>query len=397
MEMNLPIFANGTMNPEFCFGCTACQQICEHDAIEMRLDQEGFLYPVLNEQNCTECGLCVSSCPMVEVRPQDQETPLRVLAAWTEDNEQRKQATSGGIFMAIATEIIQRGGVVFGAAYDEEWNLCHSKAQTLEECLKFRGSKYAQSDPRNTFSEVRKLLKSGILVYYTGTPCQIGGLRRFLHKDYLNLITSDIICHGTPSNKLFKREIKWSELQKGRKIVSFSYRNKVRFGWGYDCKMEWNDGKTEYHDAWDSPYFEGFWKNTILRPSCYRCKFASIERQGDITLGDFWGVKKHVKKIKRTGLGVSMLIVNSQKGSDILASLKHVSYFESDIKTALRTQAHLSRPVSRPESRDGIYDQAYEDDFTSFARSKLLSGKKAKVKRQIRNWLKLAILWKYWK
>ncbi len=397
MKTNLPIFAKGTINPEFCFGCTACEQSCKHEAIAMKLDQEGFLYPVVNEQNCTECGLCIRACPMIDVLPQDQEKPLRVLAAWIEDPTKRAQATSGGIFLAIATEVIQRGGVVFGVAYDAKWNLYHSMAENLEECQKFTGSKYAQSDPRNTFSEVRKLLKSGTLVYYTGTPCQIGGLRRFLRKDYQKLITSDNICHGTPSNNLFKREISWREKQKGDKIKSFSYRNKDRFGWGYDAKIEWLKSGTEYDDAWESPYFSGFWKNNTLRPSCYRCNFASIKRQGDITLGDFWGVKKQVKEIKKTGKGVSLLLINSQKGVDLFAALKNVAFFESDISVALKTQAHLSRPVNHPESREGIYDQAYEGDFASFAKTKLLFGRKAKMQRQVRNWGKRALLWKHWK
>jgi len=397
MKTNLPIFANGTLNLDSCFGCTACEQICGYDSIEMRLDQEGFLYPVLNEQSCIECGLCVRACPMVEVLPQEQDEPLRVLAAWIEDPKKREQATSGGIFLAIATEVIQRGGVVFGVAYDEEWNLFHSMAETQEACLKFTGSKYAQSDPRNTFSEVRKLLKSGTLVYYTGTPCQIAGLRRFLHKGYQNLITSDNICHGTPSNVFFKREISWREKQKGDEIKSLSYRNKDRFGWGMDAKIEWLKSGAKYEDAWESPYFAGFWKNNTLRPSCYRCKFASIERQGDITLADFWGVKKYVKEIKRTGKGVSLLLVNSQKGLDLLAALKNVAYFESDINTALKTQAHLSRPVNRPKSREGIYDHAYEGDFASFAKTKLLYGRKAKVQRQVRNLVKQVLLWKHWK
>jgi len=390
-------FKRNHLAPELCTGCRACEQACEFNAIVMELDREGFLYPVHHEQNCIECGLCEQACPMIEVLPHEHKQPLKVFASWIKNPNLRMQATSGGMFMAIASKVIEQNGVIFGAAYDEEFNLFHSKAETLSKCLTFTGSKYAQSDPRNTFSEVRQLLKAGRRVYYTGTPCQIAGLRKFLRKDYENLLTSDIICHGTPSNLLFKQEIEWKEKQRDKKIVALSYRCKDRFGWGYDCKVEWDDGEIEYQDAWESPYFAGFWKNTTLRPSCYSCKFASIKRQGDITLGDFWGVKKHVKEIKLTGKGVSMLLVNSQKGLDVLDSINNIDRIESDVKTALKIQAHLSRPVNRPESREGIYIHAYESDFEVFAKTKLLYGRKAKMKRQIRNLVKLTVLWKHWK
>ncbi|VFQ46556.1 Coenzyme F420 hydrogenase/dehydrogenase, beta subunit C-terminal domain [Desulfoluna butyratoxydans] len=396
--MNPIIFQKMSKSPDSCYGCRACEQICESDAITMMLDHEGFLYPVFNESMCIQCGLCDRVCPNLITPTKRHKTyPLKVLAAWAKEKKDRSEATSGGLFLAIATEVISRGGVVFGVAYDKSWNLYHSMARTIEDCLKFRGSKYAQSDTRNTFKEAQKFLESGIFVYYTGTPCQIAGLRSFLRKDYSNLLTSDIICHGTPSNKLFMREIMWKEEHEPRSIDTTSYRSKDRFGWGYDWKITWNDGKTQYFDTGKSPYFVGFWNNSTLRPACYSCKFASINRQGDITLGDFWGVKKHVKKIRRTGSGVSMLLVNSQRGLDVISELKRIEVRISNIQTALKTQAHLSKPVSRPEARDGVYDRAYEDDYDSFSKVNLSFGSKAMVKRQIRNWIKLAVLWKYLK
>ncbi|ACN15624.1 predicted F420 dehydrogenase, beta subunit [Desulforapulum autotrophicum HRM2] len=382
---------------ERCYGCRACEQICKNNAIQIILNKEGFLYPQIDINNCIECRLCINVCPVLEHPKQENDKPLKVFAAWSKDHKRREFATSGGMFFEIAQKTIQKGGVVFGAAYDRNWNLEHSKAETLEGCVKFCGSKYAQSNTKLTYSEVKQYLEDGRFVYYTGTPCQIAGLKNFLKSDHPYLITSDIVCHGTPSNLLFKKEILWRETQKGKRIESLSYRNKDRFGWGYDCKIIWYNGKIEYEDSCNSPFFNGFWENKTLRKSCYACQFASIPRMGDITLADFWGVKKHVKRIRHTGKGVSMILVNSKKGEQLLQTLDNVEFHNSDLHTALSVQAHLSRPVKQPASRNRIYDEAYTEEYGHFARYNIVSSRIAELKRHLRNFIKRIILWKYWK
>ena len=306
-----------------CCGCSACLHICPKHSITFKEDQEGFLYPNVDKSTCIECGLCEKVCPVLN---QDQERkPLQVYAAKHTDDEIRMKSSSGGIFTLLAEHIIDKGGVVFGARFNENWEVVHDYTETKEGLAPFRGSKYVQSNIGNSYKQVEKFLKAGREVMFTGTPCQVAGLKKYLRKDYENLLTVDFVCHGVPSPMVWRKYLE-EEI--------YSYNNVVITGINFREKsISWKNFSfivefTKTEDAgeqkkvfssvfYDNSYMNAFLSNLGLRPSCYACLAKSGKSGADITIGDFWGIDL-IDSYLSDDIGVSLVVVNNLAALSII-------------------------------------------------------------------------------
>lgn len=290
-----------------CCGCQACFNACPRGAITMQEDAEGFLYPHVDQSECVNCGLCERVCP--EMSPQENaDTDTKVFACYRTEYEKRLQSQSGGIFALLAEKVIEEGGVVFGAAFDGSWKLCHKGADDFEDLRSLLGSKYVQSDIGRTFEMTKEKLKSGNTVLFSGTPCQIQGLRKYLGKDYDNLIAVDLICHGVPSPKVWKSYLE--EYGGDDKLIDFVQKDKTKHNASVYTFAKRGAAVSGYDE---NPFTKGFNQNLYLRPSCYQCSFKGIERCSDITLGDFWGLESFHPEFG-DAYGISAVITHTEKG-----------------------------------------------------------------------------------
>lgn len=354
-----------------CLECRACEQICSKHAISMQENAEGFSYPKIDMDICVDCGLCVKVCPAINADDIKNKS-CDVYAAQLKDKAILKKSSSGGVFSLIAEHVINSGGIVFGAAWDEHLQLRHIGVESIDALQKLRGSKYVHSNIGNTFVQARDNLKTGRLVYFTGTPCQIAGLKLFLRKDYTNLITSDLVCHGTPSQKLFNLFVKGMEKDRNVRLIDYQFRDKKVFGWSCSSSsssINRKTGKKKYHfyDRNMVGYFQAFIKGHITREDCYKCPFACPERVSDITLADYWDISSHHPEFPNRREGVSLILINSTKGRKLLDLLeKNVILCKSTLTSALKTSNHnLKAPTPRPSERDKAYVEAFSD-FESF-------------------------------
>ena len=294
-----------------CCGCSACVQQCPKQCISLKEDKEGFLYPIVDEQTCIDCGLCGKVCPIIN--PNEPREPLKVYAAKHKDDEIRMKSSSGGIFTLLAEQIIDEGGVVFGARFDEYWEVMHDYTETKEGLAVFRGSKYVQSRIGNTYLQAENFLKQGRKVMFTGTPCQIAGLKRFLRKEYENLLAVDFVCHGVPSPKVWRIYLDETLARQGigkntvlshamlrqKFIRSIDFRSKST-GWknfSFVLTLTKASVNGEENSALlstvfsENQFMQAFLGDYILRPSCYKCVCKAGRSGADITLGDFWGIE----------------------------------------------------------------------------------------------------------
>ena len=305
-----------------CCGCQACEQKCPRHCISMQRDDEGFLYPVVDKINCVNCGLCETICPMEH--PFGKKSPILVQTAYNKDESIRMKSSSGGIFSCIAEYVIGAGGVVFGARYDENWQVFIDYTETLEGISAFRGSKYVQSRTANSYKQCESFLKDGRFVLYSGTPCQIAGLKHFLRKDYNNLLTCDIVCHGSPSPEVWKRYLKEKISPDLKSLNEILFREKTD-GWknyNLSFSLERNGKKCVEKSSHRSDlYMRAFLSNLILRPSCYSCCAKEGASNSDLTLADFWGVAQYHPAMD-DDKGTSLILINSEKGKSILESCR---------------------------------------------------------------------------
>lgn len=339
-------------NKSGCCGCGACAQICPQNCIEMKEDPEGFRYPAIDDEKCIGCRACEKTCPAIH--RWKREGGINVYAAASKDRKLVSESSSGGMFGVLARYILDRNGVVFGAAFDEEMNLIHCEAQREEECAKFHGSKYIQSNTKNTFAECRQYLDAGRYVLYTGTPCQIAGLKQYLHKEYERLLAVEIICHGVPSPAIWRRYIEELEAEAGKKIINASFRYKDE-GWNiFRFKTEYEDGGETVIPGVKSPYFAAFLNNLTLRPSCYECRYRIEYSISDLMIGDFWGIGKYSRNFDEH-LGVSALFLLSAKGERIFKELQKELYYEkSDIKNVIPMNGCLRLSVFPNRNRSEV-------------------------------------------
>lgn len=320
-----------------CCGCGSCAQICPHGCIEMMPDPTGFLYPHINRERCVGCGLCQKVCPLLTgVSPDGTAAVPDAYAVRSRDDAVRSHSSSGGVFILIAEYVIRQGGVVFGACFDENWDVIHACAETVSQLGKFTGAKYVQSRPGDAFRQVREYLKAGRLVLFSGTPCQIGGLRAYLGRAYENLICQDMICHGVPAPGIWRQYLSLRERKAGAPVRDISFRCKRR-GWkNYTLSMSFANGKKYQKSPSLDPYMRCFLSDLSLRRSCFQCAFKGSRRQADITLADFWGIQ-HISPELDDDKGTSLILIHSQKGQRLLEEIrKGAQVVPADLETALR-------------------------------------------------------------
>jgi|SRR5690554_252979 len=308
-------------NVPYCSGCSACANICPQNAISMQPSSEGFLTPIVDNDLCTKCGLCVKVCPVINLVKNDSVKEPEAFAVKNINEEIRLKSSSGGVFTALAQQVISNKGVVFGAALDEDLNLLHIGVDTLEDLNKLQGSKYFQSQIGETYKQVKSLLRDGREVLYSGTPCQIAGLYAFmLNKSYPNLTTVDIICHGVPSPKLFKKYRKEIEEKHKGILKNISFRKKTK-GWklySVSKNIEINSNgiplKKEVSETLrEDVFMRLFLRDICLRESCHHCAYSKFPRIADITLADYWGVQDIHPEFD-DDKGVSLVLINSKVG-----------------------------------------------------------------------------------
>lgn len=334
-----------------CCGCHACASICPKNAITMERDKEGFLYPVIDGGACVACGRCEKACPLLsEAKGESGQMP-KAYAAWNTDEDVRKVSSSGGVFTAIAECILDRGGVVFGAALDDARAVRHIAVERKEDLALLRGSKYLQSTIGDAYRRTREYLLSGRAVLFSGTPCQIGGLRAYLGKDYENLFCQDIVCHGVPSSAVWEKALSEYETSSGKTVSSASFRSKST-GWkGYSLAFTHTDGSVHEHPHEEDPFMTGFIRDLYLRPSCYRCSFKGYARESDLTLADFWGIE-HVLPAVDDDRGTSLILVHTARGETLLQAVKdRIERHEVNVTEAARYNPSMLRAAQTEEKR----------------------------------------------
>lgn len=307
-----------------CCGCEACRNVCPRQCITMRTDSEGFAYPGVDASACVDCGLCETVCP--ELHPGERRLPVAVYAARNRDESVRSACSSGGVFTRLAEWILDRGGVVFGARFNEKWEVVHDYAGTREDLARFRGSKYVQSRIGDTYRQAERFLKEGRMVLFTGTSCQIAGLKRFLRREYENLLAVDVVCHGVPSPRVWSRYL--DDLTEGmpESISSVSFRDKQE-GWrDFSLKVACG-GQTYRENLRKDPFFRLFLENLTLRPSCHSCPSKGGRSCSDMTLGDFWGIER-VDPAFDDDRGCSVVLVYNPAWRPVLEGidLRQVAY-----------------------------------------------------------------------
>ena len=357
-------------NKKLCCGCAACMQKCPQQCITMECDTEGFLYPKIEKENCINCGICEKVC--AEIVISKERIPLQVLALYNKNEEIRLKSSSGGVFTLFSEEIINRGGVVFGAKFDADWNVVHGYTETIEGLAAFRGSKYVQSRIESSFKQAEVFLKAGREVLFTGTPCQIAALNLFLRREYENLLTVDFVCHGVPSPKVWqmylkevithqgfeKKQFRHLPLQEKYTIEKINFRSKSigwkKFSIAITLSGTTINGKKKpillSSVFVENPFMQAFLKDMILRPSCYTCSFRKGKSRSDITIGDHWAIP-YIRPDFDDDKGISLVLVNTKKGQAVLNKAQNIEYIETDYQKSQMfnggfydvTQAHPHR------------------------------------------------------
>ena len=337
---------------EKCTGCGACFEVCAHSAINMIPDAEGFLRPIIDSKLCVGCGLCQVTCPVNTPFTGKMNKPLKVYSGWSLDEDIRINSSSGGAFTEIAKLTLLKGGVVFGVAMDE--NVCarHIYVEDIKDLCRLRGSKYVQSELRDAFSKIKGELQQGIQVLFCGTPCQVAGLQAYLHKEYNNLLTLDLACHGVPSDIVFQAYLKKLSDRKGVNIDRFEFRRLN--GWGFAPTVEIR-GKLRPIYGIDNLYMRAFDRSALFRSSCYSCPYARLPRLGDCTIADFWGIGRHGKPFKQNVLkGVSLVLANNKKGEEAVSQLENVFMEQRTLEEALIENHNITHPSLRHPQRNLI-------------------------------------------
>lgn len=327
-----------------CCGCTACASICGRNAIVMQPDEEGFLYPVCDLSRCIDCHLCELACPIITRDSKQSDTlPLKVYALRNKNAEVLRGSSSGGAFAAMVENILSQGGIIYGAEYNEQHVVVHRGETTSDGAIRFRGSKYVQSNINGVYNEIRQHLLSGRLVLFSGTPCQVEGLKCFFRKPYENLLTVDILCHGVPSPQIFADYIRFINKYSLGRLKGLFMKDKT-FGWGYqNTRLFFQSGRSEFNtplsNLWNNIYYD----HIVNRPSCHKCRFTNLHRSGDLTIGDFWGIEKYHKEF-HSSMGVSLLMTNTNKGNIFWEQIKsEFEYIESNMDECIQPVLQYSR------------------------------------------------------
>lgn len=341
--MNLP-------SESSCVGCWACENICPTNSISMQGNNEGFLFPVINTSTCIKCKKCEQTCPVVNCHniKLEYKHPT-VLSAQCNDGDIRLNSSSGGLFFVLAKYVIEHGGVVFGARFDDYFGVMHDCAKSLYELDAFMRSKYVQSKTENTYKIAEDFLRQGKFVLYSGTPCQLAGLRSFLKKEYSNLIQVDIVCHGVPSPGVWMDYLKL--ICHNHYLTSVNFRDKSD-GWTQNQKIVLKTADyTITHLQKEDAFFNGFVRNIFLRKSCYNCLYKGIHRKTDITLGDFWGIQ-NLRPEMNDEKGTSLVLLHSEKAKQLFDEIKsYCTITRHSIDDAIKYNNSLIDSPTKPQRR----------------------------------------------
>ncbi len=342
------------LKKEDCVGCNACVQRCPKHCILMEEDEQGFLYPKVDLEKCIECHLCEKVCPVIN--QSEPCKPLHTYAARNKDSEIQRSSSSGGVFFALVNYVIkEKRGVVFGARFNDKWEVVHDYAETLEDAKVFKGSKYVQSRIGDNFKFVEDFLESGRTVLFSGTHCQITGLKLFLRKDYKDqLILVDVACHGVPSPMIWRNYLIYVSPNNNcsvENILDVSFRDKKN-GWeNYGIRIGYNkDSSIDYlfEPMLNNLYMQGFLKDLYLRPSCYSCPAKCGKSHSDITLADFWGITTSYPEYFAEGY-YSLLLANSVRGHEVICALPDVTTREADYAVALSSNPAIEHSARIPK------------------------------------------------
>lgn len=343
-----------------CCGCESCRQICPRQCIEMTFQDDGFSYPVINKEECMKCNICKEVCPLEEAKkivnsPQERECYY----GWHRDGVVRHESTSGGAFSAIAELILDDGGLVYGAMFDDKFKICHQKVRIINDLWKLRQSKYVQSQTRNCYTEIKEKLDNSKKVLFCGTPCQVHGLQTFLQKYHEGLVLVDFICHGVTSPLLFKKYLDSLEKKNKSKVKKFRFRDKVtirNFSSLAYTTIEFENGK-KISSGMNS-YLMSYMKGFMQRESCEACPYANLYRWSDITIGDFWGIEDIVPNIKDEFMkGISLIMANSRKGREVCNKLtEKMHLFSIDVSDVQKGKnEQLEKPIKKNRHKKQFY------------------------------------------
>ena len=373
-----------------CSGCGACSVYCPKNCIKMLPDEEGFLYPQINEQLCLHCGLCKKICDMAKEKK--DANSISAYGAFSNNEEIRLNSSSGGLFSILATYIIEeKKGVCFGACFNETLKVVHKWVDNISDLKDLCGSKYVQSDITKVFKDVEYFLRDNRLVLFTGTPCQVAAVKAYLEKRGISqkyLVTADIICHGVPSPLVWKKYLEYRQEKERSNIKQVTFRDKTK-GWRrYALVLKYGNGTQYYKVNSEDPYMRLFLRNLSLRPSCYHCQHKGMGRVSDFTLADFWGCEKVFNK-EDDNKGTSLLLVHSDKGEVIFEAVKNkVCYEDTDYNEAISFNQSAIISSSRPPMRDMFFIDLQKKPFHWIVKKYCRRSLKERIKvltRKVKN------------
>lgn len=386
------------MDKTDCCGCTACVSACPKGCISMKADEEGFLYPHVDTDRCVHCEMCVKVCPVAD-RPkkkypyhktkeemtqdalQDETVPDAYVCCYNDD-EVRKQSTSGGVFTALARYVTKRQGIVYGVGFDSQFRVKHFASEDL---APFRGSKYVQSDQRGIFKEIKQHLEAQKLVLYTGTPCQVAGLKAYLRKDYDNLITVDLFCHGTGSPLYWQKYLDYMTEQYHSGVKRACFREKT-YGYNSTCMaLYFENGKSSHKDHDSDLYLSPFSKCYIFRPSCYACAFKTVTHEADFSIGDYWDSTGLGEELEQAE-GCTLMLCHSEKGKEVLAevrdtmTMQKVSLYEALLVNGGHQPSMYITSSRKPDDRNAFMKRMPQEPIDALVREYMPMSVKTKLK-----------------
>lgn len=371
------------LSPKECALCGSCVDACPTGAISFKKEYLDFSYPTVDAEKCINCGLCEKACPVISVRDGAGDEPKpRVYAAKNPDDTIRRSSSSGGIFWALAQTILSQSGYVCGAVFDENFRVHHLVSNEEATVRRMMGSKYAQSDLTGVYKQVKKLLRRGETVLFTGCPCQVAALHSHLGKTYEKLITVDVVCHGVPSNTMLRAYLDLQEKRKHAKTDAICFRDK-KHGWHRSSVRIKFAGGAEYctpiiADA----YMNGFLGGIFIKESCYNCKFKNFHSQSDLTLADFWGAEAVYPELD-DNKGLSAVIANSPNG-DAFLGLCGIDLWESSLDTVARYNRNLVAPTKKNPLRESFYEFAKDHGYSGAIKAMLWERPFRKICRESR-------------
>jgi len=372
-----------------CSGCSACSQVCPTKAITMLEDEHGFLYPMIEEDKCVDCGLCQKTCNFTSFENNKPTEKSVCYAVRHQEEDEVKTARSGAAFMALADFVLGQNGVVFGAEFANPKTVIHKAERTKDGVNKFKGSKYVQSDMGNCFAECADCLRSGKTVLFSGTPCQVHGMLSFLDNKHIakdHLITVDIVCHGVPSPKLWREYVTETERRHKADVVSANFRNKEIFGWkAHKESFVFSDASIATTTAWTT----SFYNHVMFRESCYVCPYATSHRDSDITIADYWGIENNAPEFD-DDRGVNLLIIHTVKGRQVFEAIKgKLLYRQTNLSTSM--QPNLQNPSEKGTEFDRFWMDYGRLSTRSFLKKYFFPNKLSLLKRRVVNKIKRTI------